>query len=460
MTTVFDISDNSWVTCLLFLGYKDLLSVGSTCKHLYDLIKSDKNVYDQLNKHWQNECISLLSQINDLNKSKHENFDSMVRMERLFGGGNENTFWFNPFHCQVILEKILKIEKLEQHKWHSIFLDLSKILFCCSFEKEFQKQFREYNGAFKSQDESKKDDDYNYTLLLVCRCSSHDCPSILKILLSKVDIKGIKDETNKEDCNLLLISMVLICQHISVGCVSYLLDTFGSDQLKLMDDLLSMGLHCCLHDKKHVKRCKKFAQLLIKQDNLNIDKKISYKCHEEGEYEGYLLHMVTKLQDIELMRYLMDKGGNKFLFETDNKGNTPIMIACDFDFLDGIKLILEYGGKKILQSSNKYHGIIYYASMKDKADILEYILKVLIELKLIDLNEMEHCNIADMKDTLGNKTAVCKAVDEGYGNVLQCLLLKYNCNVNQCVGKTVMIFKFCFANSQLYYFCFFLFYCF
>ena len=55
------------------------------------------------------------------------------------------------------------------------------------------------------------------------------------------------------------------------------------------------------------------------------------------------LHIVTQRRDFVWMQFLIGKGAN--VNARNGKGETPLVIACGLNFLEGVELLIEFGAK-------------------------------------------------------------------------------------------------------------------
>ena len=164
-------------------------------------------------------------------------------------------------------------------------------------------------------------------------------------------------------------------------------------------------------------------------------------------YKRTLLHFACTENDVELVKWLVDKGSDMNV--VDSNCATPFCIACENKCWDVMRLLMEYAmkpeigigigidlliyglrGRKTVHSDFLSETIIFWASRDNKSDILYWILKNGIELKMFDVGKGEHTNLADMVD-FGRITPLCMAVYNGCDDAVRCLLFGYNVNPNQ-----------------------------
>lgn len=262
--------------------------------------------------------------------------------------------------------------------------------------------------------------------------------------------------------------LMIACESASCNCILYLMSNFGNIiDIDCKLNSFHKGVLEYVIDRYYnnsgTETHQKICHLVIKNCPTLTPKIINRTCSKfQFESKRYnLLHFAIVDNDVELARCLLNKGAD--LFATDKNGETPLLMACKRKLYDIIKLLLEAAAKRshryfddddkkekeeyrisifekglIGNEDNKWNdeSIIFWASKNtwyERSEIMVFILQLAIELKLIDLNKMEHKMIGEKANKKGIRPLVIAVYNN---NVIAAkhLIFKFNVDVNNAVN--------------------------
>jgi hypothetical protein len=84
------------------------------------------------------------------------------------------------------------------------------------------------------------------------------------------------------------------------------------------------------------------------------------------------LHVVTKRRDLTWMQFLIGKGANVNI--RDSQGETPLVEASNLGFVDGVELLLTFGGR-VDESSNTGETPLINAVLNRNIEMMRVLLK-------------------------------------------------------------------------------------
>ena len=371
--SIWVVSDDSWFNIWNHLTYHDVLSLVQTCHHFYKQVTLMK-----FNIFWKTQCRILL-------------YD----MEPYYTPTN----WFKFFieACKFV------------HKLHDItYLE------------------RELNMIERR----------THRVRATCKI---DCQRILKMYLSNPNnhVAQTLHPYNPERLTNIIQNGDLISTAIYYGssnCLKYLVENF-------LCHVDSMAIECCilstLKNSRHVNAhgtCRYLIKFLCNHNQLTTDM-------INGQY---WLHYACKHQDCDMIQLLADKGADLMIF--DHNGHSPLAFACKCKYYRVIRLLLQIAakkenvGKKMLEFAAK-HGcipqcirtIFFWLAKNDDSKMLEHILRVAIETRLIDVSQNEHKILAE-KGNVAYDEEYCPlmvAIHWNYIDVAKCLISKFNIDVNR-----------------------------
>jgi ankyrin repeat protein/transcriptional regulator with XRE-family HTH domain len=153
-------------------------------------------------------------------------------------------------------------------------------------------------------------------------------------------------------------------------------------------------------------RDKEMIEFLTSLPNIDLDTRDKYK------YRFTALHHATQLEDIELIRILVDKGADiDFGSMGRNVGNTCLMVAAWSGFTKVVEYLLSQGACRNQQDSNGYTPLI-------KACINHHyeIVKLLIEKTDINIRSRDNKKAIDYIKPSKSNNAKIISLFEGLNN--------------------------------------------
>ena len=469
-TTIDVIPDDIWKSICYFLDYKDFFIINQSCHFFHSLLIKGS---PSLNKFWYYQCNNIFYRMEKNYKCKNW-YKFFIEMKRLYSvlsipmeslSKKSKKFRVKMFRhlrtidilnecchwdCPTILDMILSNERNHFKQNTSDYYDYS------TWER-FRNPFigggalprdracldlwstdtSDSDGEQHGSDIDDDEDDYvDYV----------DYDENKKDL---VDIDGSKP-------NILENGEILgtACKYGSINCVKYLIKNYSEnidmDNIDTIHNPLS-ALAMSMNHKFSI------AKLLItnhrglldktkRKDIINqlIDNAIS-TFYSNGSHKRTLLHFACSKNDVELVKWLLDKGSNMNI--VDSNCATPFYIACENKNWDVMRVLMEYAmkpeidigidlliyvlrGRKSIYSEYVSETIIFWASKNNRSDILYWILKNGVELKMFDVKKGEHTNLADTTNFV-KITPLCMALYNGCDDAVRCLLFGYNVNPNQ-----------------------------
>ena len=98
-----------------------------------------------------------------------------------------------------------------------------------------------------------------------------------------------------------------------------------------------------------------FLEAIKKQDGTKVMKILTdtnssiINTRDRGTGEG-ALHIIIRQGDSTWLRYLIQKGANPNI--QDGRGNTPMMLAVEANYLEGVQILLRYGANSNLANAS------------------------------------------------------------------------------------------------------------
>lgn len=410
---IFDIPYDCWSVIWYFSTYHELFRVRQTCHHFHRQSNETK-----LNKFWKIQCRHLLSDVEPNYKTSS---------------------WFNTF---VEIHRFTRhIQVRIQRRWSHTFV--------------YAPPAHMQSGISTAK-----------RVIAACEL---DCPRLLNMYLSnsknqfnvKQHISGIRTTTNMIKNGCLLKTCVI---HGSFNCLKYLFKTFFNELEFVLDSLINGNendLITIAMNGNDYNICKCFVENVCKLKKLNKKSintlRVEYtRTRNFAGYERNLLHYFalkhkdSPVIDVQFIKLLVSNGGD--LLITDSNGCTPFLLACKHYNYKLIRGLLETAkatdniGNKILFNAkkapkDKWYSIIFWCAENIDSDMMEYFLRVSIEIGLIDVAQNEHILLGEkgILNATRNQdfSPLTAAIDSNYFQVVQCLVSKFNVDVNRMDNQNV-----------------------
>lgn len=106
---------------------------------------------------------------------------------------------------------------------------------------------------------------------------------------------------------------------------------------------------------QHFSDSYQFLEAIKKQDGTKVMQVLTdsngsiINARDKATGEG-ALHIVTRQQDSTWLRFLIQKGANPNI--QDNNGTTPMMIAVELGYIEGVQILIRYGANVNLANSS------------------------------------------------------------------------------------------------------------
>lgn len=476
MMNIFDLYDDAWLTICFFLNYQELALIHQTCHYFRKLTNPKSPLFS---KYFETQSRNLLP---DIEPSYYYTPDSWFEFFIETIQFNKKLIHRLGYSSFTAINKFSRVNIACSHDYcHILAMYLSNPINHIAFSYTDLKCFIHRNDEFGHYHDKDIDilppqlynliigdnlNDIKMDELQLSKLSNTVTSIMLNDEFEKNennDSDYDSDECNKteiETWNLVQNGDLLIkaCNSCSYNSFKYLITTFG-DTIDMNCKLNTFGKSALesviiKHYKYKQLQTHEMRNLLIKNHSSLTPNIINATFSDKLRYPTIacnLLHFVTIDTDVELIRYLGDKGAN--LLDTNDRFETPLVVACKRESCEAIKTLFEIAakpnyngvGKRILEQAiiddihGRHESIIFWATKQKNGHVkMQQILKYAIELKLINKSKNEHKTLAEQPNGQGI-TPLAMAVFNNYLDAIKCLFFEFNVNPNAVVATTVCI---------------------
>ncbi|NSX83811.1 hypothetical protein GOM44_06360, partial [Wolbachia endosymbiont of Atemnus politus] len=221
---------------------------------------------------------------------------------------------------------------------------------------------------------------------------------------------------------------------------------YGHDNI--VEVLLSNGAKINAKDNKS----RTPLELAVAHGHLQVVKMLlQYKkvdMNDKGNDDWTILHIASQESNLEMVKYLADKGSN--INAKNASGSKPIHIAAREGYKDTVEFFLSKG-LSINEFGTANQTLLHYAAMKGRLEVVKYLITQGADVNAKDAIGLTPMHIAatfgykDVIEVLLKNGAVYNAVDRLYRRLLE---MTSNKDVINLLASTEKLFEAVKRNSS------------